>query len=94
MQRQKVLPEADAYDRALGVLLDAGFSMYGEAYKRDHYPDRPDAPSKLLLNSRRICVAIQRPFDDRIASPAFADELKDAFRLAGPLWRLLAQAEY
>lgn len=87
--RERVLADPEAFDAALEPLLLAGFSVCGDSYKRDHYPERPDSPAKLILNSRRLCVAVQRPFDEAVCAPSFAEELTRAYALAAPFVRLL-----
>ena len=90
--RERVLGDPEAFDAALEPLLRTDFAVCGDSYKRDHYPDRPDTPAKLLLTSRRLCVAVQRPFDEAVCSPAFAEELACAYLLAAPFVRLLLKS--
>ncbi|MEL7609900.1 MAG: DUF2461 domain-containing protein [Bacillota bacterium] len=69
-------------------LEERGFVLEGDAYKRDRFPDAPEA-LKPYLNRKAIAWCFSSPSLAPTLAPSLADEIADAFDLLRPMYCLL-----
>lgn len=87
--REHILKKPQGYSSALAALYDAGFTVIGEKYKKDHFPDIPECAAKDILNRRGFYIEKAVPTGRQVFSPALADELTAAYRKLADFYRLL-----
>jgi uncharacterized protein (TIGR02453 family) len=64
------------------------FTLEGELYKRPIGQDKPE-PIRTWYQHKTFYLTCNRPIDDAILSPAFADQLMDHFGMAAPLYHYI-----
>lgn len=64
------------------------FSVEGESYKRDRFPEAPEK-LKTILNRKQLSFCYSSPDIEATMSPLFVDELKNAFSVMKPVYRFL-----
>ena len=86
--RARVLADPE---RFLAILSDprlARFEVRGEPYKRDHFPDAPEAV-KPYINRRGISWCYYTKELKNTFEPALLDEVLDGFDAMKPLYRFV-----
>ena len=68
-----------------------GFELRGADYKRDHYPDEPEA-LKTWLNKRSFYLVRECAHDEAYFSRALVDVLRDAFLRCKPIYWFMKEA--
>ncbi|MGN0586819.1 MAG: DUF2461 domain-containing protein [Oscillospiraceae bacterium] len=68
------------------------FTMGGDMYKREHFPDQP-AEKQNWLNRKNVFFFCESKDFDLLFSDRLADRLKQDFPLLAPVYRLLIKAE-
>ena len=68
------------------------FNLYGELYKRNHYPDRSEQECDWL---NRKCIGMSSFSDDfeLMFSEKLSDYLAEKYLTLAPFWKLLIEAE-
>lgn len=86
--RARMLAEPARFLELARALDLRGFTVEGEAYKRDMFPDAP-AALKPYLCLKGIGWHHFTPQLSNAMTPELTDELKDAFQTMGPMYRFL-----
>ncbi len=68
------------------------FTLDGELYKRDHYPDAPE-PYKDWLNRKGFAWTAENADPDLLFSERLSSVLTEDFRQIAPIYRFLLKAE-
>ncbi len=87
--REKIAADPKPYRDELEKLLADGFEICGEKYKRDHCADEKDPLVKEMLNRKYFSVEKDKPINERVFTPEFAEELAEAFKSLGGMVKLL-----
>lgn len=72
--------------------LDEGYELWGDSYKRDHYPDQ-SRDLGLWLNKKTICISTDRTDADLLFSDRLAETLKNEFVKLKPVYDFYIKAE-
>lgn len=67
------------YLRQLKKITSSGFSVFGEKYKKDHYPSLPDTLVKEILNRKRFYIGRTVAIGENVFTSKLADEITDGF---------------
>lgn len=68
------------------------FTMGGDMYKREHFPDEPE-DKRNWLNRKNVFFFCESKDFDLLFSDDLADRLKQDFQLLAPVYKLLIKAE-
>ena len=87
--RRQIDDDPEAFIKAVGWFTrQKVFTLEGERYKRPLGPDRPE-PIRTWYQYKSFYLSCNRPIDEAILSPEFADQLKKHFGSAAPLYRYI-----
>jgi len=86
--RARILAAPTEFLAEVNTLLEAGFTVEGEMFKRDRFPTAPEA-LKPYLNRKGLSFCYECPTLKPTMSPDLLPELEDAFRRMGRLYRFL-----
>ena len=87
--REQIVKKPQIYSSALTALYEAGFTVIGEKYKKDHFPEIQECLAKEILNRRGFYIEKAVPVGSQVFSPALADELAAAYRKLADFYKLL-----
>ena len=91
--REMILAEDKTFRKAFSAARKQKvFTLYGESYKRNHFPD---APEKYWdwLNRKTFCWICSRTDEEFIYSEELAAKVAEDFRLLAPVYNFLLKAE-
>ncbi len=86
--RQRVLANPAGFLALTAPVEAAGMLLEGELYKRDHFPDAPEAV-KPYLNRKSIGWSFSSQGVKRTFEPALQRDLEEAMALMKPLYRFV-----
>ena len=86
---EKIAEKPDKYSALLDEIFAAGFTVVGEKYKKDNYPEIPECFAKEILNCRGFYIEKTVPVGENVFSSALADELSDGFIKLNGFFELL-----
>lgn len=85
--RQRIDEDPESFLKAVGWFArQKVFTLEGERYKRPIGRDKPE-PLRTWYGYKSFYLTHDRPIDDAVLSPKFADQLMKHFGLAAPLYR-------
>ena len=87
--RAHLLREQKRYAQALREVKRAGFSVVGESYKKNHYPEISEPNLNDLLNKRYFIICRKEPISDRVFCGSLAAELISGFLELKDTYRLI-----
>ena len=87
--RERMSDAPQRFSDAIDNLTQCGFTVDGERYKRDHYPEMPDSSAKDLCNHKSFYAGKEFPISESVFTPALAEEIAEGFWQCGKLLRLL-----
>ena len=91
--RSLILDKDKAAKKALKAYKDQNvFRLYGEFYKRDHYPDAKDE-EKEWLNRREIGVSCESTDFELLFSSDLGKKIAEDFRKIAPIYDMFMKAE-
>ncbi len=77
--RKIICGEQKRFSELTAELLEKGFDITGERYKKDNYPGLPESPAKRLLNTKCFGISKTKPIGENVFGEALAQELFEAF---------------
>lgn len=77
--REKIAKNPKAYNKVLDKLLEQGFSILGEKYKRDRWVEMSDCSAKELYNCKKLVIGKVKPLDESIFNGDIANEIINSF---------------
>ena len=77
--REKISNNAEHFSKLIDELIDKGFEISGEKYKKDHFPVLPECSAKELLNMKTFSISKCKSADENIYTEKLRTELSDAF---------------
>ncbi|OQB20378.1 MAG: hypothetical protein BWY11_02448 [Firmicutes bacterium ADurb.Bin182] len=86
--RERMLAKPARFLEMAQELERAGFKIEGDAYKRDRFPDAPEA-LRPYLNLKGIGWHYSTAQVSKSMTPELLNELKSAFAALGPMYRFL-----
>jgi len=89
--RERILENPGSCSVILDELYSAGFTVMGEKYKKDHYPEFVDCSAKDILNRRGFYIEKAVPVGGNVFSCALANELSCAYRQLSGFYRILEE---
>ena len=90
--RERIKENPQKFSAAIERLSCAGFSVVGEKYKKDHFPEIPERKAKDILNRRGFYLEKAVPVGDNVFSSALAEELSCAYRQLSDFYHLLEES--
>ncbi|MDD4494499.1 MAG: DUF2461 family protein [Eubacteriales bacterium] len=91
--RDKVIEKPKPYLKELEKISAQGFSIIGDSFKKDHYPDLPQNILKEILNRKCFYIGKDVPVTDKIFTPELAEEIANGFIAMSDLLKLLTLEE-
>jgi uncharacterized protein (DUF2461 family) len=77
--RQMILNHPKKFEIQLGKLKEAGFLVFGEEYKKDHYPDIDSYLLKEILNRKHFHICKDNTLNDNIYTSQLKEDIADGF---------------
>ncbi|MDE5995480.1 MAG: DUF2461 family protein, partial [Eubacterium sp.] len=77
--REKISNHTELFSKLIDELIDKGFEVYGEKYKKDHFPKISECSAKELLNRKTFNLSKCKSVDINVYSEKLGTELADAF---------------
>ncbi len=91
--RKLILADDKSFKKALKAFEKQDvFEMYGDMYKKDHYPEESDA-KRNWLNRKTIGLSFDTNDPEIMFSPALAQKVAEDFRSIAPVYHFFMQAE-
>lgn len=91
--REKIENHLSLASKYLDDLMEKGFEITGEIYKKDHYSELEDCAAKNLLNRKSFSISKSVPIKDMVYCSDLAGELSNAFMDLKDIFELLAKEE-
>ena len=89
--RWRIAEDPQKFSEAMEKISSAGFTVIGEKYKKDHFPELAECEAKDILNRRNFYLEKAAPVGDSIFSSALAEELSCAYRQLSEFYQLLVE---
>lgn len=77
--REKIRNNTELCSKLIDELVDQGFEVCGEKYKKDHFPDISECSAKEILNRKAFHISKCKSVDDIVYSEKLGAELSNAF---------------
>ena len=77
--RERIGNNAELFSELIDDLIDKGFEVCGEKYKKDHFPELPESSAKELLNRKAFSISKCKSVDDTVYSEKLGTVLAEAF---------------
>lgn len=77
--REKIGGSIKLVSELVDELMDKGFEIHGDKYKKDHFPETAECSAKELMNMKCFGISKTKPVNDSVYSEELAEELKTAF---------------
>ncbi|MDE6124900.1 MAG: DUF2461 family protein [Eubacterium sp.] len=77
--REKISNNAECFSKLIDELVDKGFEICGEKYKKDHFPNLPECSAKELLNRKTFSISKCKSADENVYTERLETELSAAF---------------
>ncbi len=87
--RQMILNHPKKYEIQLKKLKEAGFLVFGERYKKDHYPDMDSYLLKEILNRKHFYICKDNILDEKVYTSQLKEDIADGFNEIKGLIKLL-----
>lgn len=80
-QRMKdnIIDNQDEFLKELNIIVDNGYKIIGDTYKKDHYPDINNEQLKDFLNKKNFYICKDRSLNDDVFTPKLAEEISQGF---------------
>ena len=89
--REKISNNTELFSNLIDELIDKGFDVCGEKYKRDHFPEISECSAKELLNMKTFSISKCKAVDDNVYTAELGTELTEAFMDLKEFVELLAR---
>ena len=89
--RERIKDDPQKFSAAIAEISSAGFTVIGEKYKKDHFPEIPECKAKDILNRRSFYLEKAVPIGDNVFSSVLAEEISCAYRQLSGFYQLLAE---
>jgi len=90
--REAIEAEPQVLVSAMATATQAGYGVYGEAYKRPRIPQDQPAAIQVWYARKTVHLERDRAMDDSFFGPGLVGELRRAFEAAAPLYQFLIRA--
>jgi len=91
--REKIVEKPKLYMKELEKIMADGFSIMGDTFKKDHYPDLPDTVLKEILNRKGFYIGKNAPVGSQVFIPQLAEEVADGFYKMKELFLLMEDSK-
>lgn len=88
-RRDKIAENPKKITDEIKKVLDGKFMIYGEKYKKDHYPEITDKFTKEILNYKYFCIGTDVPINEAVFTEKLADEISEGFAKLGKLLKMM-----
>lgn len=89
MAREKIIQNMDRFSRLMDSAMEHGFEIYGENYKKDHFPNVENSNIKKILNKKNFYIGKRVKLNKNVFSAELADEIVDGFFCVGEIYNFL-----
>lgn len=86
---EKILNNIEHFSRLIDLVEEHGFEIYGENYKRDHFPNLMNSNVKKILNKKNFYIGKKVKLNKSVFSANLADEVIDGFFCVSEIYKLL-----
>lgn len=77
----------------LDTVLENGYEIIGEDYKKDHFPDMKECSLKMLLNKKSFYIGKEISVNASVYKEDLADEIAECFKQMQDIFRILADEQ-
>lgn len=77
--REKISNNTELCSKLIDELIEKGFEVCGEKYKKDHFPKLSECSAKELLNRKSFSISQCKTVDENVYNQKLAEELVTAF---------------
>ena len=75
--------------RLIDPVVEHGFEIYGEDYKKDHFPNFRDSNVKKILNKKNFYIGKRVKLNKNVFSAVLADEIIEGFFCVSEIYNFL-----
>ncbi len=87
--KEKIINHMDHFSKLMEPATEHGFEIYGESYKKDHFPHLVDSVVKRLLNKKNFYIGKRVKLNKSVFSAELADEIIDGFFCVSEIYNFL-----
>ncbi len=77
--KDDIIENQNTYENALKNILDNGYKIIGENYKKDHYPQIKSDILNNFLNKKTFCICKDFEINDKVFTAELANEIAEGF---------------
>ncbi len=89
LAKEKIIDHMDYFSKRMEIITAYGFEIYGENYKKDHFPDLRDSGVKKILNKKNFYIGKRVKLNPNVFSADLADEIVDGFFCVSEIYQFL-----
>ncbi len=87
--KEKILDQMDHFLRLMALATEHGFEIYGESYKKDHFPRLRDSVVKEILNKKNFYIGKRVKLNQNVFSAELAEEIMNGFFCVSEIYQFL-----
>ncbi len=87
--REKILDNTEYFSGLIDAIVEQGFEIYGDDYKKDRFPDLAYSNAKKLLNKKNFYIGKRVKLNSKVFSAELADEIMGGFFCVGEMYKFL-----
>lgn len=77
--KNNIIDNQNEFLDELNIILNNGYEIIGDKYKKDHYPDINNELLNDFLNRKSFYICKERRLNDDVFTPKLADEISQGF---------------
>lgn len=90
--KDAIIDNPDKFEKELIGIVDFGYKIVGEKYKKDHYPEIKSDTLNDFLNRKTFYFSKNMPINERIFSNELLTELSEGFYQLADMMNLIVSA--
>ncbi len=87
--KEKIINNMIHFLRLIDPVVEHGFEIYGEDYKKDHFPNFRDSNVKKILNKKNFYIGKRVKLNKNVFSAVLADEIIEGFFCVSEIYNFL-----
>lgn len=87
--REQILDKPKPFVKELAKVIDSGFTIVGDSFKKDHYPEVKDKLLNDFLNRKGFYIEKSVAINDNVFSAKLADEITNGFYAVSGILKIL-----
>jgi len=87
--KDDIIENPKIYENEFKTILNSGYKIIGEKYKKDHYPQIKSEVLNDFLNRKSFYICRDFKLNGKVFTPELANEIADGFNLLGKFVNLI-----